>query len=143
MEFVRRLSALVITLSLALPQRSCVNGGTTEIHYPLSNLDSLPSAIVIALLYSLPLIVLLFARFPRSALLVGMAAVAAGLYLVSYGASVVADRLLIGWYSYTFAAIAYFYASLIRLSRLLSPKVVPKAGASPDHSQQTRNDDHG
>lgn len=134
MELVRRLSALFIALSLALPQRSCVSGGVTEIHYPLSNLDSSLSAIVIAALYALPLIVLVFARFPRSALLVGMATVAAGLYLISYGASVIADHLLIGWYSYTFAAIAYFYASLIRLGRLLSPRTASQAGdASPDH----------
>lgn len=134
MELVRRLSALLIAISLALPQRSCVSGGVTEIHYPLSNLDSSLSAIVIAALYALPLIVLVFVRFPRSALLVGMATVAAGLYLISYGASVVADRLLIGWYSYTFAAIAYFYASLIRLGRLLSPRAASQAGdASPDH----------
>ena len=131
MEFVRRLSALVIALSLALPQRSCVSGGATEVHYPLSNLDSWLSVIVIAALYSLPLIVLLVVRFPRSALLVGMAAVAARLYLISYGASVVADRLLIGWYTYTFAAIAYFYASLIRLGRLLSPRSAPGISDSP------------
>ena len=134
MELVRRLSALLIALSLALPQRSCVSGGVTEIHYPLSNLDSSLSAIVIAALYALPLIVLIFVRFPRSALLVGMAAVAAGLYFISYGASIVAERLLIGWYTYTFAAIAYFYASLIRFGRLLSPGATSRSGdSSPDH----------
>ncbi len=135
MELVRRFSALLIALSLALPQRSCVSGGVTEIHYPLSNLDSSLSAIVIAALYALPLITLVFVRFPRSALLVGMAAVAAGLYLVSYGASIVADHLMIGWYTYTFAAIAYFYTSLIRLGRLLSVKAVPSPGdpSRPPH----------
>ena len=134
MELVRRLSALLIAISLALPQRSCVSGGVIEIHYPLSNLDSSLSAIVIAALYALPLIVLVFVRFPRSALLVGMAAVAAGLYFISYGASVVADRLLIGWYTYTFAAIAYFYASLIRLGQLLLPSATSRSGDSlPDH----------
>jgi len=60
--------------------------------------------------------------------------VAAGLYLISYGASVVADRLLIGWYTYTFAAIAYFHTSLIRLGRLLSLRSAPGTGdSSPDH----------
>lgn len=128
MELIRRLSALLIALSLALPQRSCISGGATEIHYPLSNLDSSLSAIVIATLYALPLIVLVFVRFPRSALLVGMVAVAAGLYFISYGASAVADRLLVGWYTYTFAAMAYFYASLIRLGRLLSPRAASRGG---------------
>lgn len=132
MELVRRLSALLIALSLALPQRSCVNGGVTEIHYPLSNLDSSLSAILIATLYALPLIVLVFTRSPRSALLVGMAAVSSGLYFISYGASVVADQLLIGWYTYTFAAIAYFYASLARLWRLLLPRSTSEAGGT-DH----------
>ena len=105
MELIRRLSALVIALSLALPQRSCVSGGTTEIHYPLSSFDSYFSVIVIAALYSLPLIVLLLFRFRKTSLMVGIVSVAAGLYLISYSASVVADKLLIGWYSYTFAAI--------------------------------------
>lgn len=120
MEFVRRLSALIVALSLVLPQRSCGGGPASapEIHYPLSNVDSPLAMLVIVALYTLPIIVLFFGRFPRSALLVGMAAVAAGLYLVSYAASVVADRLLIGWYSYTFAAMIYFYASLVRLARL-------------------------
>lgn len=129
MELVRRLSALLIALSLALPQRSCVSGSVTEPHYPLSNVDSSLSAIVIALLYALPLIVLIFVRFPRSALLVGMAAVGAGLYFIAYGASLVADHLLICWYTYTFAAIAYFYASLIRLGRLFLPRTATSAGS--------------
>lgn len=132
MEFLRRLSALLIALSLALPQRSCVSGGEVEIHYPLSNPDSLLSIVVIAALYSLPLIVLLLFRFRKTALLVGIGAVAAGLYFISYGASVVADRLLIGWYSYTLAAIAYFYASLIQLKRVLSAEASPKADSAPD-----------
>jgi hypothetical protein len=133
MELVRRLSALIIALSLALPQRSCVSGGTTEIHYPLSNFDSYLSVIVIAALYSLPLLVLLFFRFRRSSLMVGILSVAAGLYVISYGASVVADKLLIGWYTYTFAAVVYFYVSLMLLKRALSPRVSPKVdGARVD-----------
>lgn len=122
MELVRRLSALVIALSLALPQRSCVSGGTTEIHFPLSNFDSALSVVVIAALYSLPLIVLLFFRLRKTSLVVGILSVAAGLYLISYAASVVADKLLVGWYTYTISAIVYFYASLTLLKRALSPK---------------------
>jgi len=133
MELVRRLSALVIALSLALPQRSCVSGGTTEIHYPLSNIDSSLSVIVIAALYSLPLIVLLFFRFRKTSLVVGILSVAAGLYLISYSASVVVDKLLIGWYSYTFAAIIYFYASLILLKRVLFSQARRVADSPPEH----------
>jgi len=132
MEFVRRLSALLIALSLALPQRSCVSSGEVEIHYPLSNADSLLSAVFIAALYSLPLLVLLFFRFRKTALVVGIAAAAAGLYFISYGASVVADRLLIGWYSYTLAAVAYFYASLIQLKRVWSAEGPTKADSAAD-----------
>jgi len=133
MELVRRLSALVIALSLGLPQRSCANSGTTEIHYPLSNIDSSLSVIVIAALYSLPLIVLLLFRLRKTSLVVGILSVAAGLYLISYGASIVADKLLIGWYSYTFAAIAYFYASLILLKRVLFPQARRVADNPPEH----------
>ena len=122
MELVRRLSALVIALSLALPQRSCVSGGTTEIHYPLSNFDSALSVVMIAALYSLPLIVLLLFRFRKTSLVVGILSVAAGFYLISYAASVVADKLLVGWYTYTISAIVYLYASLMLLKRALSPK---------------------
>lgn len=133
MELVRRLSALLIALSLALPQRSCINGGDVEIHYPLSSPDSLLSIIAIAALYSLPLIVLLLFRFRKTALVVGIATVAAGLYFVSYGASVMADQLLIGWYSYTLAAIVYLFASLIQLIRALSADASPKVGSASVH----------
>ena len=126
MEFARRLSALIIALSLVLPQRSCVIGGEAEIHYPLSNLESPLAVLVIAALYSLPLIALILIRFRKTSLLLGLAAVGAGFYYVSYGASVLADKLLIGWYTYTFAAIVYAYASLILLKRVLSPDILPK-----------------
>ena len=135
MELVRRLSALLIALSLALPQRSCINGGDVEIHYPLSSPDSLLSILVIAALYSLPLIVLLFFRFRKTALVVGISTVAAGLYFISYGASVVADRLLIGWYSYTLAAIVYLFVSLIQLKRALSAGIKPTVDSTSIHLQ--------
>lgn len=121
METIRRLAALVIALSLALPQRSCVNGGVLEIHYPLSNVDSPWSILVIAALFTLPLLVLLLAhvapRFRLAALLLGIAAAGLGLYWISYAAWVVGTTMLAGWYSYTAGAVVYLAASLVLLLR--------------------------
>ena len=125
MEIVRRISALVIALSLALPQRSCISGGVTEIHYPLSDVDSTLSVVVIAALYALPLILLLAVRFRKSSLSIGLVTVAAGLYLISYGAYVVADKLLIGWYTYTLGAVFYSYASVVLLKRAFAHRIPP------------------
>ena len=120
-ESIRRISALIIALSLALPQRSCVNGGQVEIHYPLSNADSALAIIVIAVLYTFPLLVLLLRRYQATSLLAGIATVGAGLYYLSYGSTIFATTLLAGWYTYTFGAIAYLGASLIQFKQVLVP----------------------
>ena len=119
MESIRRISALLIALSLLLPERSCVNAGQTEIHYPLSNADSVWSVAVIVALYTLPLVFLLFARFRPAFLVAGIGVVVAGLYFISYGATIVATQLLVGWYTYTLGAVAYLFASLVELKRML------------------------
>ena len=119
MESIRRISALLIALSLILPERSCVNAGQTEIHYPLSNADSVLAIAVIAALYLLPLILLLFTRFRVTSLAAGIAVIAAGLYFISYGATIFATQLLAGWYSYTLGAVAYLLASLVELKRMV------------------------
>lgn len=128
-EHLRRLSALVIALSLALPQRSCVNGGVPEIHYPLSNLDSPWSMLLIAALFTLPLLVLLLAyvlpRLRLAALLLGVAVAGIGLYWVSYAAWVVGTTMLAGWYSYTAGAVVYLVASLFLLKNSPSLSRVP------------------
>lgn len=121
MDSVRRLAALVIALSLALPQRSCINHGQVEIHYPLSNVDSVISITVIAALYTLPLLLLFASRFRVGSLIAGAATVATGLYYVSYGAAVIGTTLMVGWYTYTLGAVAYLAASLVQLKRLLVP----------------------
>jgi hypothetical protein len=119
MESIRRISALLIALSLLLPERSCVNAGQTEIHYPLSHADSVWSVALIVALYMLPLVFILFTRFRLAFLVAGMAVVAAGLYFVSYGATIAATQLLVGWYTYTLGAVAYLLASLVELKRVI------------------------
>lgn len=119
MERIRRISALLIAVSLLLPERSCVNAGQTEIHYPLSSADSVGSVAIIVALYTLPLVFVLFTRFRPAFLVAGVAVVAAGLYLVSYGASLVATQLLVGWYTYTLGAVAYLVTSLLELQKAL------------------------
>ena len=98
-----------------------MNGGRLEIYYPLTNADSVLSVIVIAALYALPLIVLLLPRFRVASLVAGITAVAAGLYYISYDATIAATSLLIGWYAYTLGGIAYLVASLFQLKRALYP----------------------
>ena len=121
MEIIRRISALLIALSLVLPQRSCENAGQLEIHYPLSNADSVLSMLVIAAFYTLPLAVLLLSRWRVPSLIVGALAVAAGLYYIAYGSSVFATRLLVGWYAYTLGACVYLVVSLELIRQALWP----------------------
>ena len=108
-----------MVLSLALPQHSCMNGDRLEVYYPLTNADSILSIVVITTLYALPLIVLLLPRFRVVSLVAGIATVIAGLYYISYGATIAATSLLIGWYTYTVGGIAYLVASLFQLKRTL------------------------
>ena len=121
MESIRRISALVIALSLALPQHSCMNGGHLEIYYPLSNADAFLSIVVISALYMLPLIILLIPRFRVASLVAGIATAATGLYYISYGATIAATSLMVGWYTYTLGTVAYLLASLFQLKRALMP----------------------
>jgi hypothetical protein len=116
-ERIRRISALVIALSLALPQRSCVNDGQLEIHYPLSNADSVWSIVLITAFFVLPLILQLIVRFRMTSLVAGIAVTGAGLYWISYGATIAASNLMIGWYMYTAGAVTYLLASLLQLQR--------------------------
>lgn len=132
MEIIRRIAALLIALSLALPQRSCVNAGQVEIHYPLSNVDSVLTIIVIAAIYTLPLLLLLVPRFRMTALLAGIGVAGAGLYFVSYGASVVGTTLMVGWYTYTAGAVAYLGASLVQLWRAAMIQRAAKPGNEPE-----------
>jgi hypothetical protein len=121
-EIVRRLAALVIALSLVLPQRACVNGDQVVVHYPLSNADSPLAIAVIAGLYLLPIALIFVPGFRVVALVAGIATAGAGLYFIAYGASLAASKLLIGWYAYTLGALAYLGASLVALfSRPVRP----------------------
>lgn len=92
-----------------------MTGDQVGIHYPLSNADSILAVLAILALYTLPLIVLLFTRFRVASRLAGMAAVVAGLYLNTYAAAIVATHLLVGWYTYTLAALTYLAVSAIQL----------------------------
>jgi len=127
MEKIRRFSALLIAISLVLPQRACVNGDQLVTHYPLSSVDSVLAGAVIVLVFLLPLIVLFFPRFWLTSLITGIVAVALGLYYNAYGATIAASSLLIGWYTYTLGAVAYLLASLTQLARtLFAKRDVPK-----------------
>ena len=121
MEMLRRLSALLIALSLALPERSCVNDGVEQIHYPLSDPDSVLAIVIIAALYTLPLLLLLWPKFRKTMLVAGIATVAAGMYFVTYGSMIASTKLLIGWYTYTAGAAVYLAVSAWLLLRELMP----------------------
>ncbi len=127
MEHIRRAAALLVALSLCLPQRSCVNGDKVEIHYPLSSADSVLVFVVIVALYLLPLLVLLLSRYRVASLLAGIAAAGAGLYYVSYGATAAATTLLVGWYTYTAGIAIYLGVSLVQLTQLLLRGAAPRA----------------
>jgi membrane protein YdbS with pleckstrin-like domain len=57
-KFLRLTSSIIIVLSLALPVRSCVTNGHTEINFPLSDANSVWSVVEILALYLIPLLVL-------------------------------------------------------------------------------------
>ena len=128
MNRIRQIAAVVLALSLVLPQRSCVNGGHVEIIYPLSGADSLPFGLLIVALYTVPLIVLFIPRFRLSCLIVGIGAIATGLYFVSYGAWLSASSLLVGWYAYTIGAVAYLGSSLALLVRAATERKSHRTG---------------
>ena len=59
---------------------------------------------------------------------------AGGLYYVSYAATILATKMLVGWYAYTIGTITYLGATLVLLGRaLLSGRATPPAdrGAGP------------
>lgn len=119
MELLRRFAAVLIALSLALPQRSCVNDGKVEIEYPLTNAQDWLSVLLIVALFLLPLLLLFIHRDRVAVLLAGVAVAAAGLYYVSYAATILASELLIGWYTYTVGTIVYLALSLGLLAQRL------------------------
>lgn len=120
-ETIRRVSALVMALALALPQSSCVNNGQVEIRYPLSGVDPGWPLALVAALYLLPLALLFVPRFRISTLIAGIAVVCAGLYFIAYGATIAATSLLVGWYVYTTGAVTHLVASLVALRNALWP----------------------
>ena len=125
MMLIRRIAALLIALSLALPQRSCVNNGQVQIEYPLTNAQDWQSIAVIGAFFLLPLLLLFVPRYRPAALLAGVLVSAAGLYYVSYAATILATKMLVGWYAYTGGAIVYLGATLVELVRALRTRHQP------------------
>jgi hypothetical protein len=111
------MASLLIFASLVLPQRYCINNGQLEIHYPLSASDSVLSVVLIASFYTLPFLLLFFTKRRIIALAAGIAICGAGLYFISYGATMAATQLLLGWYTYTAGSAAYLAASLLELGQ--------------------------
>jgi hypothetical protein len=121
MTIIRRFAAILIALSLVLPQRSCVNNGRVQIDYPLSNVQDWQSIAMTCAFFLLPLLLLFVRRFSLAGLIAGVLVTAAGLYYVSYAATILATQMLVGWYAYTLGAIAYLGATLTQLLRALRP----------------------
>lgn len=119
MDIVRRIAALLIAVSLVLPQRSCVNDGHVQIDYPLSNAQGWVSLVLIAAFFLLPLVLLFIRRARIAAAIAGLAVALAGLYYVSYAATILATRMLVGWYTYTASTVIYALASLWMLTQWL------------------------
>ncbi len=121
MEIARRIAALLIALSLALPQRSCVNNGKVQIEYPLTNAQDWQSMVLIGAFFMLPLALLFVRRYRTAGLVAGLLVTATGLYYVTYAATILATTMLVGWYTYTLGAITYLGATLLLLVQALRP----------------------
>jgi hypothetical protein len=128
MTLIRRIAALLIALSLVLPQRSCVNNGQVQIDYPLSNAQDWQSYVVIGAFFLLPLLLLFVRRFRVAGLIAGVLVTAAGLYYISYAATILATKMLVGWYAYTLGAVAYLGATLMELVRAVRTRHPPPGG---------------
>jgi flagellar biosynthesis protein FliP len=115
---MRKLSALLIAISLFLPLQSCTTDGKTNVSYPLSG-DATTVALM-AVIYLLPLIVFFLPKYPRVSISIGSLACAAGLYFVTFASSILATRLLAGWYIYSASSIAYIVVSLTEFGRILA-----------------------
>jgi len=131
MEVVRKVAALLIALSLALPQRSCENGGKVDIDYPLSHADGFWSVAFIAAFFLVPLLLLLLRRYPLTTRAAGLVVTATGLYYVSYAATILATHLLVGWYTYTIGACTYFIATLAQGLRMVMAGRLRANSANP------------
>lgn len=126
MKLARHISALLIVLSLALPQTSCVQnseggGSHTEVRYALSGSQSWWEIALTIAIYVLPLGVLFVKRYRAASAVVGICSVAFNLYFVSYVGYVYSSSLLIGWYINTLGAISYLFATVAQLWRWLMP----------------------
>ncbi len=118
LERIKRAAAVLIAVSLLLPQRSCVEQGKAQILYPLSGAD-LQWQVILVALFVLPLALVFMLRKGVASMLGRIVLAAVGLYLVSYTAFVFSTKLLIGWYTYTAGASVYLIISLAEFGRLL------------------------
>jgi hypothetical protein len=128
MQRVRQIAAMLMALSLVLPERSCVNDGRVEVGYPLSGIDFTGALMVLAI-YLLPLAVLQVRRLRFAALASGICAVGAGLFFCTYVTWSLGYKLLIGWYIYTIGAVAYVVSSLPLLVQHVLAKVSRRAAS--------------
>jgi hypothetical protein len=118
LENIKRAAAVLIAVSLLLPQRSCVEQGKAEILYPLSGAD-LQWQVILVALFVLPSVLVFMLRQGVASILGRIVLGAVGLYLVSYVAFVFSIKLLIGWYTYTAGASIYLIISLAEFGLLL------------------------
>lgn len=117
---MRKLSALLIAISLFLPLQSCTANGKTSVTYPLSGEPM--AMILMAAIYLPPLLVFFLPKYPRISIAIGTLACSAGLYFVTFASTVFATRLLAGWYIYSASSITYIIVSLLELGRIAAAK---------------------
>jgi hypothetical protein len=114
---MRKISAIIIALSLLLPLQSCTYHNQTEVFYPLSG--ELLGKLAMVAIYLLPLVAFLRVKYRIVTILIGIAACLAGLYLVTYAATIWATNLLVGWCVYSTASLTYLVASAFELRRAM------------------------
>jgi hypothetical protein len=125
---MRKISAIIIALSLLLPLQSCTYRGQTEVLYPLSG--DLLGKLEMAAIYLLPLLVFIRVKYRVSSILVGIAACLAGLYFVTFTAAIWATNLLVGWYVYSASSLVHLVASAFELWRVITARKMLNADAS-------------
>ena len=82
---------------------------------------------MIGAFFLLPLLLLFVRRFRRTGLLAGVLVTAMGLYYVSFAATILATKMLVGWYTYSVGAAVYLAATLVELVRAFRTRHQPPA----------------
>ncbi|MBU3741403.1 MAG: hypothetical protein FGM24_03850 [Candidatus Kapabacteria bacterium] len=117
MDTVRRIAAVVMLICIALPQRACESTGKVTVYYPLTDVTDALSILGIVAVFAIPVILLALRIRPPYDQLLGIGVAIIGLWHEGYQALQISSYVMVGWYLYIAAALAYIVTSIMVLLR--------------------------